>query len=314
MILSIVLLFAIWLLPAHGKPISEQREQSQLLKFVASLMVVLGHETMFYCDFPPIVVKETSYGQLCVAFFLFMSGYGLAFAAMNRSKGKPLTWGWLGKRLLKLLVPALTATLLYMAVRLCCGMEVDWEHLLKWWFVSDVNLRYGWYVTEILLLYILFFLCHHWWSGHRAFLLMDVGICIAILLLLITAQPVWYIMGLPCFMLGSWIARWEHRNKHEAYRQCSEVGVPEVGIKMLMSMVAILFLLAIRFDWVQKEIPALDKWRYMYLSFYLADVLFVLLMGYLLMRLPVCKRMLNGGGTSTKYILYKGLHFSFAEN
>lgn len=266
-------------------------------------MVVLGHETMFYCDFSQIVVRETNYGQFCVAFFLFMSGYGLAFGVM-RNNGNLVTWNWLINRLQKLIVPALTATLLYTVARLYCGVGVDWVKLLKWWFISDVNLKYGWYVTEIILLYIIFFLCHHWWKGGRAFILLDILICLAVLFMIMTSQPVWYIVGLPCFVLGTWMARWEYKTKEHVKGETLKNLA--IKVKLLMSAVVICFILVRQFGWIQGIIPILDKWRYMYISFYVANILFVVLVVYLLMRMPSCKKMLNRGGYFYEIYLVQG--------
>ena len=79
MILSIILIVLICgLLTATNNRIFYQREQSDLLKFIASIIVVLGHQTVFYCNSTSQLIKnETDYGAICVAFFLFISGYGL---------------------------------------------------------------------------------------------------------------------------------------------------------------------------------------------------------------------------------------------
>ena len=69
----ILLLILICLLPAKGNMICKQREQSQLLKFIASLLVVIGHQASFYNIHDEIFMRETALGALCVSFFLFMS-------------------------------------------------------------------------------------------------------------------------------------------------------------------------------------------------------------------------------------------------
>lgn len=49
MIFSLILLTIVWVIPKSYIPIYEQRTQSNFLKFIASLIVVLGHQTIFYC-------------------------------------------------------------------------------------------------------------------------------------------------------------------------------------------------------------------------------------------------------------------------
>lgn len=58
MLISLIFLILIWILPASCMPIHAQRAQSQLLKFIASLLVVVGHQTVFYANMPKLVVAE----------------------------------------------------------------------------------------------------------------------------------------------------------------------------------------------------------------------------------------------------------------
>lgn len=98
MILTLILLALVCILPINGSPIYAQRPQSQLLKFLASLIVVLGHEITFYCpDSPQLLRAETGLGSLCVAFFLFMSGYGLLYGHLKKS-GISLSFSLLEKQ------------------------------------------------------------------------------------------------------------------------------------------------------------------------------------------------------------------------
>jgi len=72
MFFSILLLILIWLLPARGNMICKQREQSQLLKFIASLLVVIGHQASFYNIHDEIFMRETALGALCVFLFVYV--------------------------------------------------------------------------------------------------------------------------------------------------------------------------------------------------------------------------------------------------
>lgn len=123
MILSFVFLVLVWCLPIKGKMVCEQREQSQLLKFIASLLVVIGHQAGFYCSPNELFMSETGVGTLCVSFFLFMSGYGLLYSRVKRQQR--LSALWLKKRMIKLVVPALTAMALYVVAEITVGKWVD---------------------------------------------------------------------------------------------------------------------------------------------------------------------------------------------
>lgn len=298
MILALVLLILVWWLPVNGAPVHEQRPQSQLLKFIAALIVVLGHETMFYCDVPQMVVAETNYGNLCVAFFLFMSGYGLLYGYHKKGR-RDLSYSWLGKRLLKLIVPAMTAMAFYLTVKVCSGRTVDWGGVVKYWFVSNGNLIYGWYVSEIICLYVAFFLCYRWVCSKYALAILTGTIGIAMLVMIILKQPVWYIQGLPCFVLGLFLANYDFVRK-------SDKVSGSWHLRMLMTLTVIGFFILKHFEMVQQMIPVLNKWRYMYVSFFVGTPLFIVIIAYILMRLPVCKRMLNRGGDFYEVYLVQG--------
>lgn len=289
MILALVLLTLVWILPVNSTPIYQQRAQSQLLKFIASLVVVLGHEVMFYCsNAPKWLLSETGLGSLCVAFFLFMSGYGLFYGYLKKNETN-LSFGWLRKRLIKLIIPALTAMVLYLTVKVCSGRTVDWTGLVKYWFASNDNLPYGWYVSEIICLYTAFFVCFHRGNHKYALPLLTAIIGTAILGMVIIQWPVWYIQGLPCFIMGLFLARYEVERKPEEKSR-------RWNAQMMVTLLVIGYCILKHFEVVQQLIPALNKWRYMYASFFIVHPLFIIIVAYLLKRLPICNKMLNRGG------------------
>lgn len=302
MILSLILLLLVWLLPSEGRMVCEQRQQSQMLKFVASLIVVVGHETCFYTSLPKVVANETSAGSLCVAFFLFMSGYGLLYGFLK--KRQRLDVAWIGRRMVKLVVPALTAMSLYLVVEMAVGREIDWNGVLKYWFVSDCNLRYGWYVCEILILYVAFWLCFRSLSWHRAFTILFVVVMAAMVIMIVCKCARWYIEGLPAFLLGMWMA-------------CGDVGCRPFQLpgkfrpKLFATVAVAAFCLVKNFHAVQAVVPVLDRWRYEYTAFYLCDFLFVVIVVYLLKRLPSCRVMANRGGYFYEVYLIQGATLLF---
>ena len=87
MIFTLILLILVWTLPINGVPIYEQRSQSQLLKFIAAIIVVLGHQIIFYCsNVSQLLQAETGLGHLCVAFFSFYVGIWLAIWISKEQK------------------------------------------------------------------------------------------------------------------------------------------------------------------------------------------------------------------------------------
>lgn len=294
----ILLLILICLLPAKGNMICKQREQSQLLKFIASLLVVIGHQASFYGIHNEIFMKETALGTLCVSFFLFMSGYGLLYGFLK--KNKSLTIEWLKKRMVKLIVPALTAMLLYVVAEWVVGKEVDWRNLFIYWFVSDINLRYGWYVTEIIVLYAAFYVAYKYLSVRNATIVLCFAIGMAIGVMAAMKSPVWYILGLPCFVMGVLLAYYEIKSK----LLISLSG--GIRIKVLMSIMVLFFLCFKNFDIVQQFVPFFNKWRYMYSSYFICNIIFIVIISYILMRLPICRVMDKRGGYFYEVYLVQG--------
>lgn len=306
-VFACLLLVSVWLLPVKGKAISEQRGVTQLAKFVAAIVVVLGHQVVFYCKtLPSTFSAEIPSGALCVAFFLFMSGYGLMYGQLKRNERPTLKW--LQKRMPKLIVPALTAMVFYLAVAVSLGKDMVWMDVVKYGFLSHQNLPYGWYVTEILLLYFIFWLAFRYVREDYALHAVAVIVLLAMGVMIIRQSPVWYIQGLPCFLMGLYLAHWEV-SKSSAISLHIHEGVQ---IKLFMSAIVVLFFLLSRFDLVQTWLPVLNKWRYMYVSFFVEKVVLISVLIYLFMRLPKCDKMLNrGGGISMKSIWFKEVRFCF---
>ena len=300
-VFACLLLVSVWLLPVKGKAISEQRGVTQLAKFVAAIVVVLGHQVVFYCKtLPSTFSAEIPSGALCVAFFLFMSGYGLMYGQLKRNERPTLKW--LQKRMPKLIVPALTAMVFYLAVAVSLDKDMVWMDVVKYGFLSHQNLPYGWYVTEILLLYFIFWLAFRYVREDYALHAVAVIVLLAMGVMIIRQSPVWYIQGLPCFLMGLYLAHWEV-SKSSAISLHIHEGVQ---IKLFMSAIVVLFFLLSRFDLVQTWLPVLNKWRYMYVSFFVEKVVLISILIYLFMRLPKCDKMLNRGGYFYEIYLVQG--------
>ena len=299
MILSFIFLALVWILPIKGKMVCEQREQSQLLKFVASLIVVVGHEACFYGVHNETFMRETGLGAFCVSFFLFMSGYGLLYSFVK--KQQRLSWRWLLARMLKLVVPALTAMALYVIAETVVGKEVNWSKLLTYGFVSDTNLRYGWYVSEIIVLYIAFFAFYRYLSIRRSTILLSLAIGVAATVMVIMKCAIWYVLGLPCFVLGLLLAKCDVEGK-----TILNVHLSKLQIKLLLSVAVVMFFLSKDFYLVQGLLPVLDKWRYALAAKFISNILFIVVVTYVLMRMPVCKVMVNRGGYFYEVYLVQG--------
>lgn len=95
------------------------KQLSSLVKFAAALTVALHHYSQYVCanDLSECIIYKlfsTQGGYLAVGVFFFLSGYGL----MESEKKKHLpTAAFLKKRLLRVYLPALLVTLLWLPIK-----------------------------------------------------------------------------------------------------------------------------------------------------------------------------------------------------
>ena len=95
------------------------KQLSSLVKFAAALTVALHHYSQYVCanDLSECIIYKlfsSQGGYLAVGVFFFLSGYGL----MESEKKKHLpTSAFLKKRLLRVYLPALLVTLLWLPIK-----------------------------------------------------------------------------------------------------------------------------------------------------------------------------------------------------
>lgn len=150
-ILAISLLIAIFLIDKRHRTANPSFtiERTSILKALLPFIIILGHCSLIFggCrDF-------TKTGALVVAIFFFISGYGLQV----KHEKQQLNCRYLKKRIIKLFVPiavpAITfALLLY---------SLDQNNFLSFYtnYKSwNILLPFTWFVTKLIVLYILFFI------------------------------------------------------------------------------------------------------------------------------------------------------------
>lgn len=229
--------------------ITFDRNVTDVLKFIACLMVALGH----YCGYcsvsnvhnvfvDAIRVVSPQFGYLGVALFFLLSGYGL----MMSDKKKHLEFGaFIRRRLSKTYLPAVLVSVIWLGINIVIN-EIGGGNLLCnqkyllgviWWFNDEVM----WFVRAIIVLYLFFYL----------FRWLDVKICkvkdylyISLINLLVlgtiaTCLVRWAGIGdpisVPLFFIGIAIARCPEKAKR-IFR-----SVP-ILLMVLISIVAIAYL------------------------------------------------------------------------
>ena len=189
--------------------ISNQRYLTNTVKFIAALLVVNGHTFMYYSGMPEIS-RWINIGAQCVSLFLFLSAYGLMCA--YQQKGDRYLKGFLTRRLGRILLPLLTAYAIALPVFEIFRGTVDWTDVLLTLYWGGLYLKFSWYVTEILVLYLLFYSCAKLSKSPKQLMHMLTFAVIALMAVMIaTQQPLWYINGLPCFIFGLWYQQYEEK-------------------------------------------------------------------------------------------------------
>lgn len=250
--------------------ISDQRYLTNTVKFIAALLVVNGHTFMYYSGMPDIS-RWINIGAQCVSLFLFLSAYGLMCA--YQQKGDKYLQGFLTRRLGRILLPLLTAYAIALPVFEIFRGAVDWTDVLLTLYWGGLYLKFSWYVTEILVLYLLFYSCAKLSKSPKQLMHMLTFAVIALMAVMIaTQQPLWYINGLPCFIFGLWYQHYEEKI----------LAVSDKGKWLLIIAMAVIFLFLFQWRFIRDAVPALSAYRYEYAAIYLSNVFFVCLIVCLL--------------------------------
>lgn len=170
-VLLILALIGIRVLPkGNYEPLSPA--DSTGFKGLLCVAVLFHHFSGWIADPNPVVYVFSHCGSYIVACFFFLSGYGL-FKADSQ---KNVTPSLVLRRLLRLLIPYWCCTLLYLLAYLIFGIEptvtiTPLNVLLSVFSVKHIA-EFSWYVSAILAVYMLFFLCMKCAKKHAALVLL----------------------------------------------------------------------------------------------------------------------------------------------
>ncbi len=190
-------------------PLHRKQKLCNITKFITALLVVNGHLFLFGNGNEELC-RFMNLGECCVALFYFFSGYGLTYSYIT--KGEKYLNGFFRKRLAKLIVPLITAYAIAFPVYAFFKGPVQAETLLKTLYWGGPYLKFSWFVSEIIVIYILFYLAMK--SGKSLFsriVFLNAFILVLMAVLFVTNQPLWYIVSLPGFIIGIWYCLYEHQ-------------------------------------------------------------------------------------------------------
>ena len=208
-------------------------------------------------------------GTLCVSVFFFLSAYGLIVSYKNKSD---YLNHFLPSRFSKLLIPFVTAYIFSLVIYAIFKGGIDWANVWTTLAWGGPYMKFSWYVTEIAVVYFLFYFSFKIHFDGKLIILNGLIIAVIILLILLH-QPYWYIVSLPAFMLGSFYATFE-----DDLLKLNQRAILTAGI--CLSIVLVVFL---RWSDVSavSGIQLLSKYRFTYLAYFVSNIVFVIAAAFL---------------------------------
>lgn len=245
----------------------EKRNLTDVVKWIAAVAVVINHLCIFYMH-NPTLATELRFGSLSVSIFFFLSGYGLICS--YSLKGEKYLKNFLVHRMSKIIIPLLTAYAIYVPLLSIINNRGGIKEAILGLFLFEPLLPYSWYVTEIILLYLLFYITMRFIPKYKLIILSLTIICMMIGLLL-AKKPHWWVNATPCFIIGIWYYQYE----------CAIMKyMRKIRVWHLLLLI-LLFFCIYRLDIVQNNIQFFSRWRYTYASFYIVNYLFIILAVYI---------------------------------
>ena len=140
-------------------------QTSDSLKGILALIIIFHHLSQKIVE-PSILTLFQNMGYLAVAVFFFVSGYGLTSQYIVHGEGY-LT-KFLQKRVMKILIPTITASIIYFLYYcwnsgLSYAIQISKEAILS----TNSIIINGWYLVTILYFYILFWGCFYIFKEDR---------------------------------------------------------------------------------------------------------------------------------------------------
>ena len=177
--------------------------QAKALQAFSALMIILHHLVQTITQYGSVkkgpVTIWNSFGILFTSVFFFFSGYGL----YKRYKtGEDYLKGFLRHRFLKVLIPFLLTNVIYLCVFAGDRISGVWQGITAIFGCPLLN-RNAWYVIELLLLYIAFYVCFRFIGSERVAMLCLTGFTILLIIISLLLGHAATSVNRPWFM-GEW--------------------------------------------------------------------------------------------------------------
>lgn len=289
----VILIIATWSNPQRH--LSASIPLCGLVKYIAAFLVVFTHLMMGHCT-NSFWIMESNFGSKAVPIFLFFSGYGLMHSFMK--KGKSYLNGFVRKRLGKILLPLLVAYICYLVAQVCAGGAIDGSLVIKRMLSANPYLPYSWYVSEIVIIYIVFYIVARVNQERLAWVLTIVILCLLACGIAIDL-PSWWTSSTHCFLIGIWVKKYEDR-----FYACMRKN-------RIWLLPLLIFLFFCTFNWVRimnaTGFSSLKSFNELY--YYIANFCFVVVIAYGLMNVKSMPRQLPVYSSFYELYLMQGTVF-----
>ena len=195
LILAFILLFHVKYVGNQGK--DELFYSLNSLRGIFALEIVIGHCVRYeFCPLTPL----GNFMIISVGYFFFVSGYGLSRSYQIKPNYMD---NFLKHRILRLILLALEALIIITLIAYICPVVTDFKSIstMPKIFARSVLIRTNWYMRELLLLYVCFFIVFRFIRKHRNILLSILIILICIILYLNGYTRCWF-ASIVCFPMG----------------------------------------------------------------------------------------------------------------
>ncbi len=143
-------------------------ENSMILRGLMAINVVLCHFSHYYGN-GIILPVFTALGNLAVGIFFFLSGFGLMKQYLNRPDYRKT---FFRKRILKVIVPYMIFTVLYWLYYTLIGKTYGLKDVILKLFTDEPLVTYSWYLVEIIVLYLFFWLFMHLIKTEKRYMIL----------------------------------------------------------------------------------------------------------------------------------------------
>ena len=169
------------------------KQDTDFMRATAIISIVLHHLSLQYEGI--VILKPFKYvGFLMVGVFFFLSGFGL-YVSM---KTKENYLKKIPKKIMGLIIPFLVAWVFYFIFYKITGTEIKNLFLV---------VKYSWYIYELILFYILFYVCFKHFNENIACIILLISILVILFFTYyIGLVETWYKSSMP-FIIGIVIAK-----------------------------------------------------------------------------------------------------------